>query len=320
MSRGVVAVTGATGFVGSLLTSALVDAGWTVRAVVRSAVADDRLRALGQQAAKADIRDRRSLEAAFVGCRAAIHLVAILRESAEATYDSINRQGAGNVAEAAKTSGVDRLVHLSALGAGSSSTRYLRSKWEGEEEVRRSGARCVIFKPSFIMGPGGGSAEQFADIVRYGPWYPLRLLLGADRVFAGLAGMTPLIPVLGSGQARYMPVHHRDLFDAMLQSLERDDVLGKTFELGGPDVVSYDQIMDAVADVLRLRRWKVHIPAGVASVIVRTFSVLPNPPITHEEFKTLLIDNVCDNTNAVQTFRLSLHPFAASLRDALMRT
>ncbi|MGH2427239.1 MAG: SDR family oxidoreductase, partial [bacterium] len=209
------------------------------------------------------------------------------------------------------------LIHLSALGAGPSSTRYLRSKWAGEEEVRRSGARHVIFRPSFIMGPGGGAAEQFSAAVRFGPWYPLRLMLGGDSVFAAFANLTPVIPVLGSGQARFMPVDHRDLFSAVLQALERDDVLGETFELGGPDVVTFDQIMDTVAEVLRLRRWKIHVPAGVASVMVRIFSLLPNPPITQEEFKTLLIDNVCDNTNAVQTFRLSLRPFAVSLHDAL---
>jgi len=319
MPPGVVAVTGSSGFVGSLLMRVLADAGWTVRAIVPSAVAVDRLRALGYQVALADVRDRRSLDAGLAGCRAAIHLVAILRESGDATYDSVNRQGVGNVADAVTTAGVDRLIHLSVLGAGPSGTRYLRSKWAGEEEVRRSGVRYVIFRPSFIMGPGGGPAEQFAYAVMYGPWYPLRLVLGGDRVFAALANLTPVIPVLGSGQTRFMPVDHRDLFAAMLQALERDDVLGKTFELGGPDVVSYDQIMDTVAEVLGLRRWKFHIPTRVASVMVRNFGLLPNPPITQDEFETLLIDNVCDNTNAVQTFRLSLRPFAVSLRDALQQ-
>lgn len=317
MPQGVVAVVGASGFVGSLLTRALAGAGWTVRAIVPSAVAVDRLRALGYQVALADVRDRRSLDAGLAGCRAAVHLVAILRESGDETYDSVNRQGAGNVAEAIRIAGLDRLIHLSALGAGPSSTRYLRSKWAGEEEVRRSGARHVIFRPSFIMGPGGGSAEQFSAAVRFGPWYPLRLLLGGDSVFAAFANLTPVIPILGSGQARFMPVDHRDLFSAVLQALERDDVLGETFELGGPDVVTFDQIMDTVAEVLRLRRWKLHIPGGVASKIIRIFNLLPNPPITPDEYETLQVDNVCDNTNAVQTFRLSLRPFAMSLHDAL---
>lgn len=318
MPQGVVAVTGASGFVGSLLTRALAGAGWTVRAIVTSAVAADRLRALGHQVALGDVRDRRSLDAGLAGCRAAVHLVAILRESASETYDGINRQGAVNVANAVMTAGVDRLIHFSALGAGPSATRYLRSKWAGEQEVRDSGVRQVIFRPSFIMGPGGGAAEQFAQAVRFGPWYPLRLMLGRDRVLAAFANLMPVIPILGSGQTRFMPIDHRDLFTAVLQALERDDILGQTFELGGPDAVSYDQIMDSVTEVLRLRRWKLHIPCGVASIIVRIFRLLPNPPITPDEFETLLVDNVCDNTNAVQTFRLSLRPFAVSLRDALL--
>lgn len=312
-----VAVTGASGFVGTPLTQALRDAGWTVRAVVRSTDALVRLRAMGYEGALADIRDRPSLERALAGCAAAVHLVAILRESDRATYDSVNRQGSANVAAAARAVGVDRLVLLSALGAGPSSTQYLRSKWAGEEEVRRSGIRHVIFRPSFIIGPNGGAARQFADVVRYGPWYPLQLMLGGDRLFAALGGLAPIIPVLGSGRTRFMPVDRDDVFAAVLQSLERGDVLGETYEIGGPDVVTYDQIMDTVAETLRLRRWKIHLPAGPAGMLVRLFSLFPNPPITRDEFQTLGIDNVCDNTKVVRTFHLTLRPFADSMRGAL---
>ncbi|MBI2123285.1 MAG: NAD(P)H-binding protein [Armatimonadetes bacterium] len=315
--RGTIAVTGASGFIGTHLTRALRDAGWTVRALVRSTSELDRLRARGYEVALADVRDRPSLAAGLAGCLAAIHLVAIIRESGSATYESVNRQGTANVAAAAKTAGVDRLVHLSALGAGPSSTRYLASRWAGEEEVRRSGIRHVIFRPSFIMGPGGGAAQQFAAVVRYGPWYPFQLMAGGGRLFGSLAALTPVIPVLGSGRTRFMPVDRGDVFDAVLQSLERADVLGETFEIGGPDVVTYDQIMDAVARVLRLRRGKIHLPPAPAGMFVRLFKLLPNPPITLDEFETLLIDNVCDNTKVVRTFRLRLRPFVESLHEAL---
>ena len=317
MARGIVAVTGASGFVGTPLIQALRDAGWAVRALVRSTDKLDRLRATGCEAALADVRDRPSLERALAGCAAAVHLVAILRESGGATYDSVNRQGSANVAAAAKTVGVDRLVFLSALGAGPSSTRYLRSKWAGEEEVRRSGIRHVIFRPSLIIGPNGGAARQFAGVVRYGPWYPLQLMLGGDRLFAALGGLAPVIPVLGSGRTHFMPVDRDDVFAAVLQSLERGDVLGETFEIGGPDVVTYDQIMDAVAGTLRLRRWKIHLPAAPAGMLVHLLSLLPNPPITRDEFQTLQIDNMCDNTKVVRTFDLRLRPFAESIRGAL---
>lgn len=312
-----VAVTGAAGFVGSYLVRALRSAGRQVRAVVRTTTVGAQLREMGCEIALADVRDRRSLEEAFVGCRAAVHLVAVLREAGAETFDAVNRQGAANAAEAARAQGLSRVVHLSALGAGPSSTRYLRSKWAGEEAVRGSGIPFVIFRPSFLIGPGGGAAEQFADVVRLGLWYPLKLLLGWDRPLAWMAGVVPVLPVLGSGQARFAPVWIGDLFAAVVQALERDDVLGQTYDIGGPDVVTYDDMMDATARVIRVRRWKLHIPGGPARAIVRLFGVMPDPPITMDELDTLLIDNVCDNTRVVRAFELSLRPFDAALHDAL---
>ncbi len=173
--QGLVAVTGPTGFIGSHVVKTLRRAGIAVRAVVhpQSKKTDHlaELRALGCEVASADVGDVGALERAFTGCASVVHLVAVIRERLGATFDLINRRGAAEVAAAARTAGVSRLVHLSALGAGPQAPRYLRSKWAGEEAIRRGGVPYVILRPSFVFGPGGGAAKQLADVVRLGPWY-----------------------------------------------------------------------------------------------------------------------------------------------------
>jgi len=304
MAERVVAVTGAAGFIGSHVVRMLRTEGFEVRAVVRPGTKKSQrlaaVQGLGCTVAYADVGDLGALERAFDGCAAVVHLVAIIRERVGATFDLVNRRGAAEVAAAAKVSGVQRIVHLSALGAGPEAPRYLQSKWMGEEAIRRSGVPSVIIRPSFVIGPGGGAAIQFAAVVRLGPWYPLYLLGVPARPLEVLAVLAPIVPVLGSGQYRSMPLDVRDLLAVVGQALRRDDVLGEVYELGGPHALTYDGLLD-----------------DVMAVLVREFRYLPNPPITQDEFEALLVDNVCDNTKAVRTFGLTLKPFRDAMRYAL---
>jgi NADH dehydrogenase len=312
-----VAVTGAGGFVGRRLLHHLRARGYRGRGIVRSTHQAQLLRSDGFEAAVADVRDLAALHRAFAGAAAVIHLVAILRERGDETFDAVNRGGAANAASAARDAGVNRFVHLSAVGAGPQATRYLRSKWMGEEAVRAAGLPAVIFRASLLIAPGGGAAAQFADVVRFGPWYPLVLLVGGRGVFARLAALVPLIPVLGSGRYRSMPVALDDVLPALIDALERPDVLGRIFEIGGPQIVTYNEIMDTTARILGVRRRRVHLPLWAARVVVRAFSLLPNPPITEDERRALFEDNLCDTTVARQAFGLRLRSFDAAMREAI---
>ncbi len=318
---GLVAITGPTGFIGSHLVTTLRGAGVAVRAVVhprtRKTERVAAFQALGCEVAAANVGDLRALERAFSGCAAVVHLVAVLRERVGATFDLINRRGAAEVAAAARAEGVGRLVHLSALGAGPQAPRYLQSKWAGEEAIRRSGVPSVILRPSFVVGPGGGAAAQFAEIVRLGPWYLFHLLGAPIGPLAALAAMMPVVPVFGSGQYRSMPVDVRDLLAVVRQALTRNDVLDNAYDFGGPDVLTYDALLDEVARALGVRRWKAHMPMWLARALVREFRYLPNPPITQDEFEALLVDNVCDPIRTAQTFGLKLTPFREAIRHAL---
>jgi len=312
-----VAVTGAAGFVGRRLVRHLLDRGHAVRGVVRSGPEALALRDAGCESAIADVRDAASLRRAFAGARAVIHLVAIIRGRGAETFDAVNHAGAAAAAAAAREAGAARFLHLGALGAGPGATRYLRSKWLGEEAVRRAGVPFVIFRPSILIGPGGGAAAQFADVVRFGPWYPFVLLFGGRGVFARLASLTPLLPVLGSGRYRSMPLALNDVLPAIVASVDRPDVVGQTYEIGGPQALTYNEIMDTTARVLGLRRRRVSLPPGAAKAVVRALSLLPNPPITEDERQALFVDNLCDNAPVQQAFHLPLRPFEVAMREAL---
>jgi len=312
-----VAVTGAGGFVGRRLIQHLRAQRRAVRGIVRSPQDASAVRDAGCEVAVADVRDPTSLRRAFAGTQAVVHLVAIIRERGAETFDAVNHGGAVVAATAAREAGVDRFVHLSALGAAPAATRYLQSKWQGEEAVRAAGLPFVIFRPSLLIGPGGGAAAQFADVVRFGPWYPLVLLLGLRRIFAGFAAVTPIVPVLGSGGYRSMPVALDDVLRAVIAAIDRPDLAGRTFEIGGPQVLTYNEIMETTARVLGLRRRRLHLSLWAARTIVRLFALLPSPPITEDERQALFEDNLCDNTEALHAFDLRLQPFETALREAL---
>jgi len=314
-----IAVTGASGFVGRNLLRALMDRGMPVRAVVHSPRGEAWARSLGVEGVQADVRDEASLEKAFQGCLVVIHLVAIIRERGPATFEAINHLGTSNVVSAARRCGVRRLVHLSALGASPATpSRYLASKWRGEEAVRRGEVPYTIFRPSFIFGPGGGALAQLVMLARYGPFSPFVARVGESPLLERLADTFPLLPVLGDGTYRSMPIDLRDVVACVIQAVEREDVLASEYDLGGPEAVTYNSLIDRILQVLGKHRYKVHIPLPLSWSLVRAGErILPNPPITSSEFEALLLDNVCDPLPAYQTFGLVPRPLEETLRWAL---
>jgi uncharacterized protein YbjT (DUF2867 family) len=292
-------VTGATGFVGHALLQRLCAAGHVVRCLVRHG-SEGRLRGLGAIARiEGDVLIRRGLEEGMAGCDAVIHLVGIIREhrAANVTFERVHVEGTRNVLEAAKAAGVQRYVHMSALGARpGAASRYHLTKWAAEEAVRGSGLGWTIFRPSIIYGRGDGFVTLLASMVR-------RL---------------PAVPVIGSGLQRLQPIAAEQVAAGFAEALERPITIKQTYEVGGPEAVTMLELLDSIGRALgrRLVR-KVHVPLGVMKPLARLLHPLPGFPVTPDQLLMLGEDSVCDPRPFFDAFQLEPVPLATGLERML---
>jgi NADH dehydrogenase len=290
-----VLVTGATGFVGPKIVRALRAQDRDVRALVRRPDHAGELRDLGVELAVGDVTDPDSLVAAASGCTHVIHLVAIITGK-PATFDLVMAQGTRNVVDAARMAGVQRFVLMSALGSEQRSVPYYRAKGAMEQTVRASGLEHVIFRPSFIFGRGGGALRTFIRQVRY----------------------SPVVTVIGPGLQRSQPIWVDDVAAYFAASLELREAAGHTYELGGPDIVTWNELYREIAHALGKRRVLAHIPFAVARTGARLTQSLPGAPLSADQVEMLAgPDNVVSNTDATQTFAITPLPLGEQLRRAV---
>lgn len=290
-------VTGATGFVGQRIVHALRAQGREVRALVRRPERATHLRALGVELAAGDITDPASLQAAVAGCTHVVHLVAILQGSA-ADFQRVMTQGTKDLVAAATEAGVERFILMSALGTSESAAAtvpYYAAKLEEEQAVAGSGLEHVIFRPSFIFGPGGGALRTFMKQVRY----------------------SPIVTVIGPGLQRSEPIWIDDVAQYFARAIDLPEAASRTFELGGPDTTDWNGLYLTIARVLGKRRLLVHVPIPVARTGAQLTQWLPGAPLSVDQVTMLQgPDNVVSNTDAVDTFRLPLVPLEEQIRRA----
>ena len=292
-------VTGASGFVGGHVVHELRGRDVQLRCLVRNPARGSRLAALGCELVQGDMTDPASLRRAVEGVETVVHLVAI-RQGRECDFQRIMVDGTRDLLAAAKDAGVGRFVHMSALGTSEETkdlVPYYRAKWEMEELVRASGIPFVIFRPSFVFGRDGGILPTFAKLARY----------------------APVTPITGSGKQRIQPIWADDVATYFADATARDDVTGKTYELGGPDAVTWDELWARLKRALGVRRPSVHVPMGLMRANALVTERLPgNVPLTRDLLKMLEHgDNVVSNDAAVRTFQLPLVPLDDQLRRAV---
>ena len=288
-------VTGGTGFIGPKVVHALRAQGRDVRALVRSPDRGAQLASWGVELATGDVTDPVTVRNAIDGCTHVVHLVAILRGRPQ-DFDRVMTEGFRNVVAAAKEQGVERAVLMSALGTNDASkdvVPYYRAKWQMEQDVQASGLEHVIFRPSFVFGPGGGALPTFIRQVK----------------------VSPVVTVIGPGLQRSQPIWIEDVAAHFARAIDLPQAAGRTYEVGGPDTVTWNELYQRIARVLGKRRRLVHVPWTVARTGARLTERLPGAPLSVDQVAMLqAADNVVGSPDAVDTFQIPLLPLDEQIR------
>ena len=267
-------VTGATGFVGRRVVAALAAEGRSVRALVHSTPPAHALPDHQGDTVEGDVLSPATLERACEGVEAVIHLAAVIRERRRASYQQINNQGTQNILEAAEAAGVRKFVHASTVGAMSDpGIPYLYSRWMAEQEVERSGVHHTIVR--FSVGFGEG--DEFFNTI------------------AALVKVAPIVPVVGDGKALFQPIAVEDAARCLVTTLDSEVLVGQTIEAGGPALLTYDEIVDLIAETLGAKIKKLHVPMGVMTAIAAFLEAMtPRPPVTLGQLKMLRGNSTTD--------------------------
>lgn len=290
-------VTGGAGFVGREVVRQLCGAGHKVCCLVRDAERAKRVLPAAVELHPGDLIEPESFKAGLCECQAVIHLVGIIVEKGQATFERVHVQGTEDLLRAASAAGIRRFVHMSALGSRpDAKSRYHRTKYQAEQAVIQSGLDWTIFRPSVIFGPG----DQFVNLL------------------ARIIKSAPVVPVIGEGESRIQPISVRNVASCFALAVGDPVSHRKVYELGGPQRLTYNQIYQIIARVLEKKKKAVHIPIPLVKpgALISEW-LLPNPPITREQLIMLQEDNICDSTDAVHDFSLELLSFEEGIREFL---
>lgn len=287
-----VTVFGGSGFIGRYVVERLADQDAVVTVAVRDPEKAKFLRPLGQVGQIApvavNIRDTMAVAEALAGADAVINLVGILYEHGRQTFKAVHADAPAAIARAAAAAGVARLVHLSAIGASSTAaSEYQRSKAAGEDAVREHFPSATILRPSVVFGPEDGFFNLFGALTR----------------------MLPALPLYGGGKTRFQPVYVGDVAAAVVNALADPATAGKTYELGGPSIYTFAELMTIVLAQTGRRRLLVPVPFCVGEIQGTILGLLPKPPLTRDQIISLKSDNVVGD-GALTLADLGLQPTA----------
>ncbi|HZR62235.1 MAG TPA: complex I NDUFA9 subunit family protein [Xanthobacteraceae bacterium] len=269
-----VTVFGGSGFLGRHVVRALAHRGYRIRVAVRRPELTGHLRPMGKvgqiHAVQANLRFADSVAAALRDADAAVNLVGILFERGNQRFDAVQVAGAEAVAAAAKAAEIP-LVHVSAIGADAASpSHYARSKAEGERCVLAAQPQAVIMRPSIVFGPEDDFFNRFAALARF----------------------LPALPLPGGGHTRFQPVFAGDVGEAIARAVDGAAKPGTIYELGGPDVRTFREIMEFILATIRRRRLLVPVPFGAMKAQALVAQFLPKPPITPDQVELLKHDTI----------------------------
>jgi NADH dehydrogenase len=269
-----ITVFGGSGFLGRHVVRALARRGYRIRVAVRRPELAGHLQPLGRvgqiHAVQANLRYPASIAAAVRDSHVVINLVGILFERGRQQFDTVQMTGAEAVALAASAHGA-RLIHVSALGADENSTSaYARSKARGEKLVLAAVPGATILRPSIVFGPEDDFFNKFASIARF----------------------APALPLIGGGTTRFQPVYVGDVAEAVARAVEGAAKLGTTYELGGPEILTFRELMEFVLATIERKRLLIPVPFFAAKIKAGFLQFMPKPLLTPDQVELLHYDNV----------------------------
>lgn len=307
MSGRLVTVFGGNGFVGRHIVQRLASQGDRVRIACRDPEAALFLKPLGNPGqivtVKANVANMAEVEAAVHGADAVVNCVGLLAQMGRNTFQRAHVEGAGNIAKAAKAAGAKALVQLSALGADpDSNSTYAKTKAAGENAVLDAFPDAVILRPSIIIGPEDGFMNMFAAIARWSPVLPIigcpimprfKMEAGEDTQWK-----FPTFEFCDFGGTRFQPIYVGDVADAVLTGLSSTDAQGKVFELTGPRVYTFRELMELMLKNTKRSRLIVPYPIPLAFITAFFMELIPGKPLTRDQVRLLKTDNVLSGENA----------------------
>lgn len=282
-----VCVLGGTGFVGRNLVARLSNQGCKVRVLTRHPQRNRAIEVLpGVELVGADVHDPNVLQQQFAGCDAVINLVGVLHEYPGQSFHAVQAELPGKVVEACRAAGIKRLLHMSALHADAAKgpSQYLFTKGEGERTVMAAEDLAVTcFKPSIIFGPDDAFFNKFADLLKFNPVLPL-----------------------ACPNSRFAPVYVGDVARAFETALENDATIGKSYELCGPRVYTFKELVEDIARMLGKKRLVVGLPDALARLQAKIFGMLPVKIFTTDNYLSLQVDSVC-GCNGFEELGITTH-------------
>ena len=289
-----VLVTGATGYVGRRLVARLAGSGTTIHALTRSSASLPD----GVEAVSGDLTDRASLERACAGASAVVNLAAVTadRKPPRGGYEAVNTVGAGNLAQAAKAAGVERFIQMGGIDTTTGPAGpYLSARRHGEAAIEASGIESIaILRPSIMFG-------------------------GRDAAFptalARLIKLAPVVPVPGDGKVRLQMIWVEDVISC-LATLVAEPAKRGTFPVGGPDHLTYDEVLDLIGEgINRKRVRKIHLPVPFMAMQAKLMRVLPKPPLTSAALELFASDNVTQRDAVEREFGFAPRSFVTHIRQ-----
>lgn len=295
-------VVGGSGFIGSAVVRELVRRGRPVRVLTTNAArAARRFQDVDVEVVEGDVTRPETLLPAVRGATAVVYTVTFHGFPVEQprkglTFENLDRRGAENVLRAAGEAGVGQYVYVSGAGAAPDAPKHwFRVKWAAEMAIQNSGIPYSIFRPSWVYGPEDQALNRFV----------------------GFARRLPFLPVIGSGEQRLQPVFVNDVAWAIAASLEQENARHKTFEIGGPEVMTMNSLLQILLEVMGKRRPLLHVPVSLVKLVAFFLQFLPNPPLSPQAIDFATGDALTDNRMLLETFNIRLTPFRDGIASYL---